>query len=55
MTPHGQHLSAGGDANKSAPAGSTTVVAGRNHLGDVREAGAQVSSFRRLMALESRT
>jgi NADPH:quinone reductase-like Zn-dependent oxidoreductase len=41
MTPNGQHPPAGGDPNNPAPAGSTTVVAGRNHIGDVREAGAQ--------------
>jgi NADPH:quinone reductase-like Zn-dependent oxidoreductase len=34
-------MPAGGDANTSTPAGSTTVVAGRNPVADVREAGSQ--------------
>src|SRR4051794_27359819 len=40
MTSNGQHMP-GGDANTSTPAGSTTVVAGRNPVADVREAGSQ--------------
>ena len=41
MTPNGQHTPAGGDANNPPPAGNTTVVAGRNHVGEVWEAGAE--------------
>src|SRR5215212_761365 len=41
MTPNGQHPPAGGDANHPAPAGSTTVVAGRDPVADGREAGAE--------------
>ena len=41
MTPNGQHPPAGGDANNPATAGSTTVVAGRDPVADVREAGAE--------------
>ena len=41
MTRNGQHTPAGGDANKSAPAGSTTVIAGRDPAGDGPEAGAE--------------
>ena len=41
MTPNGQHTSARGDANNPATAGRTTVVAGRDPVADVREAGAE--------------
>jgi NADPH:quinone reductase-like Zn-dependent oxidoreductase len=41
MTPNGQHTPAGGDPHSPAPVGSTTVVVGRNHVEDVREAAAE--------------
>jgi NADPH:quinone reductase-like Zn-dependent oxidoreductase len=41
MTLHGQHTSVGGEANNPAPAGNTTVVAGRDPVEDGREAGAE--------------
>ena len=44
MTPNAQHPPAGGDPNSPAPAGSTTVVAGRDLVGDAREAGAEQSA-----------
>src|SRR5688500_10624492 len=44
MTPNAQHPPAGGDPNSPAPAGSTTVVAGRDLVGEAREAGAEESA-----------
>jgi NADPH:quinone reductase-like Zn-dependent oxidoreductase len=41
MTPNGQHTPAAGDRDNPASAGSTTVVAGRDRVGDVRDAGAE--------------
>jgi hypothetical protein len=42
MTPNAQqHPPAGGDPNHPATAGSTTVVAGRDPVADVREPGAE--------------
>jgi NADPH:quinone reductase-like Zn-dependent oxidoreductase len=53
MTPHGQHTSAGGDANSPVPAGSTTVVAGRDPGADVREAGVELRAVATIRTMKA--
>jgi NADPH:quinone reductase-like Zn-dependent oxidoreductase len=53
MTPNGQHPPAGGDPNKSTTAGGTTVVAGRDPVADVREAGAELGAVATIRAMQA--
>jgi len=53
MTPHGQHTSAGGDANNPAPAGRTTVVAARDPIADVQGAGVELGAVATIRVMKA--
>jgi NADPH:quinone reductase-like Zn-dependent oxidoreductase len=53
MTPNGQHTRAGGDPNSPAPAGSTTVVAGRDSVGDVGGSGVELTALATIRAMKA--